>query len=408
MLTRATRFKLLAFLVIAVASVAYVGGQYAGLDRLFGARGYVVTANLADSGGIFSGAEVAYRGVTVGNVRELNLTRDGVDVQLDIDDDSPPIPASAEAVVANRSAVGEQYIDLRPKTPRGPYLADGSVIRRDATKLPVTPDTLLANLDKLVASVPLDSLRTVVDESYLAFADAGPDMQRLLDSANSFTVAARDNVPDLERLLRSARVVLKTQGDHAGDLNTFATGLQKIAKQFKSSDPELRKIIDRVPAVSGELSDLIGDSGTDLGVIIANLLTVTNIAEPRGDALEQQLVGLPIVGAFSPSVTMDDRGQLGLVFDMFNPPSCTKGYEGTRQRGADDQSEREPNKQAYCAEPPGSPIGVRGAQNAPFGGKPVQVKPPGEQPDQTLPGVLSLPTGSSPARAGGMAGLLGG
>ncbi|MQA63054.1 MAG: MCE family protein, partial [Actinophytocola sp.] len=100
MLTRGTRLKLLAFVLIAVASVVYVGGKYAGLDRLFGARGYVVTAQLADSGGIFTGAEVAYRGVTIGNVSALHLIDSGVDAELDIDNDAPPIPADTMAQVA--------------------------------------------------------------------------------------------------------------------------------------------------------------------------------------------------------------------------------------------------------------------------------------------------------------------
>ncbi|MGH3432687.1 MAG: MCE family protein, partial [Thermocrispum sp.] len=367
----------------------------------------VVTAQLADSGGIFTGAEVAYRGVTVGNVRELHLTPTGVDVELDIDDDSPPIPADATAHVANRSAVGEQYIDLRPKSSRGPYLADGGVIRRDRTTLPVTTGALLTSLDKLVSSIPLDSLRTVVDESYLAFADAGPQMERLLDAANSFTTTARQNVPDVKRLLRTARTVLRTQAAHADDLSTFASGLKRISRQLARSDGDLRRVIDRAPRAGRELSELLAKSGTDLGVLLANLLTTVKIAETRGDALEQTLVSLPVVGAFAPTVSLDGRGQLGLVFDVFVPPSCTKGYETTRQRGADEVAEVEPNKQAYCAEPPGSPISVRGAQNAPFGGKPVVVDPPkGEQEAGQLPGVLSLPT-SQPSAAG-MAGLLGG
>lgn len=420
MLTRATRIKLVVFVVVAVASVVYVGGKYAGLDRMFGARGYVVTAQLADSGGIFTGAEVAYRGVTIGNVRELHLMPTGVDVELDIDDDAPRVPANATAHVANRSAVGEQYIDLRPESARGPYLADGSVIRRDKTTLPVTPDTLLANVDKLVASIPLDSLRTVVDESYLAFADAGPEMERLLDAAHSFSTTARANIPDVKRLLRSARTVLQTQADHADDLGTFASGLKRISEQFAESDPDLRRIIDRGTGTGRELSQLLDSTGTDLGVLLANLLTVVKVAETRDDSLEQTLVALPIVGAFTPTVSLEGRGQLGLVFDMFVPPSCVKGYETTVQRGADDVSEVEPNKEAYCAEPPGSPVSVRGAQNAPFKGKPVVVEPPAEEKErQQLPGVLSLPTVVFPpatpspsapgqGRSAGMAGLLGG
>ena len=44
---------------------------------------------LADSGGIFSNAEVTYRGVTIGRVGQLRLTADGVEVDLELDADAP-------------------------------------------------------------------------------------------------------------------------------------------------------------------------------------------------------------------------------------------------------------------------------------------------------------------------------
>ena len=41
---------------------------------------------------------------------------------------SPKIPADLQAEVRSVSAVGEQYVDLRPRTDSGPYLQNGSVI----------------------------------------------------------------------------------------------------------------------------------------------------------------------------------------------------------------------------------------------------------------------------------------
>ena len=96
----------------------------------------------------------------------------------------------------------------------------------------------------------------------------------------------------------------------------------------------------------------------------------------------------------------------------FNDPfSCTRGYEGTRQRGADDVRDAPVNEQAYCAEPPGSPIGVRGSQNAPFGGKPIEVPRPTPAPTPNaipnlppLPGTLTTP-GTRPTTLPSLLGL---
>lgn len=102
------------FLLITVVGVAFVGAKYAQVDKLIVDTDYTVSASFAESGGIFSGAEVTYRGQPVGRVGQLKLLSDGVDVNLVIEKKFK-IPNDLLAVVANRSAIGEQYVDLQPR-----------------------------------------------------------------------------------------------------------------------------------------------------------------------------------------------------------------------------------------------------------------------------------------------------
>src|SRR5919198_3105117 len=156
MLTRTVRIQLIAFIVIAVVAVVYALFRFTDLGKLVGDEGYTVKMNLADSGGVFTNAEVTYRGFNVGRVGDIRLTRDGIQVDLNIDPDAPDIPADVDAVVANRSAVGEQYVDLRPRNDSGPYLSGSSVIAADRTRTPVATDSVLRDLDSLATSVPTD------------------------------------------------------------------------------------------------------------------------------------------------------------------------------------------------------------------------------------------------------------
>jgi phospholipid/cholesterol/gamma-HCH transport system substrate-binding protein len=403
MINRRTKVQILLLVAIAVVGMTYTGAEYAGLDRMFGARGYLVTMRLTDSGGIFTNAEVAYRGVTVGRVAELRLTDWGVEVELDIESSAPPIPAATRAVVANRSAIGEQYVELEPDNDSGPYLGDGSVIPLDRTGIPPSPESVLANLDALVATVPIESLRTVVDELDTAFTGAGAPLQRLLDSANSLTGTAIDHLPQTTVLLTNGRTVLETQQAEAANIAAFGKGLGQISAQLKKSDPDLRVVIGQAPVLARQVDDILRTSGTDLGVLVANLLTTTQITTSRKDAIEQALVVYPIVVATTRTTSPDGTGHLGVVFNFFDPMSCTRGYETTKQRPANDVTSAPANDQAYCAEPPNSPISVRGAQNAPFAGIPQQLPPP--EPQQ-LPGALgSLDSGSGPTSLAGLLGL---
>src|SRR5258708_13454248 len=158
MLTRDTNPNLAAFALVSVLALAYTGFHYANLVRYVGSGGYyVVRLDLANSGGIYPNADVTYRGVSVGRVGAMRLTSRGIQVDLNISASAPPIPARLHAAVADLSAVGEQYVDLRPAGSAGPYLADGSVIPMGDTQLPLPVTSLLTRLNSLSTSLPLRS-----------------------------------------------------------------------------------------------------------------------------------------------------------------------------------------------------------------------------------------------------------
>ncbi|WP_026424103.1 MCE family protein [Actinokineospora inagensis] len=371
MLTGKVRLQLVAFLVISVLAVGYAAFRFTDIGRVFGANGYRVTLQLADSGGIFTNAEVTYRGVTVGRVGALHLTHDGIDVDLDIDPSAPVIPADLDAVVANRSAVGEQFVDLRPRTETGDGLRDGSVIPVGRTKTPVSTDTVIRDLDSLATSVPTDSLRTVVDELDKAFNGTGQDLRTLIDTTGEFTEAAKVNLPQTIKLIDDGSIVLATQAAQSGNIKSFASDLKDLSAQLRSSDPDIRRLIAATPGAADAVSGLLRESGQGIGYLTANLLTTSNILVTRVNGLELALVAYPVVAVGPKTVAPDGTAHLGLVLNLFDPPACTRGYEGTQRRAGNDTTPVPENSQAYCAEPVGSPITVRGSQNAPYGGKPV-------------------------------------
>jgi phospholipid/cholesterol/gamma-HCH transport system substrate-binding protein len=373
MLLRRTKIQLIAFVVISVVFIVYALIRFAGLGSVFGQNGYTVKLELNESGGIFTNAEVTYRGYNIGRVGDLRLTKTGLEADLKIDPSAPQVPADLDAVVANRSAVGEQYVDLRPKGDKGPYLQAGSVIPAAKTTTPISTDRLITDLDTLSASVPTDALRTVVDESYDAFHGTGGDLQQLLDTARSFTSTAQQYLPQTIQLLDAGGKVLDTQNKEASNFASFSKSLNELTGTLKNSDPDLRKLIGITPVVAQQISQVLAESGPGLGALTANLLTTANITVTRLDGIEQGLVTYPALAAAAGSVAPHDgTAHLGLVLNLFNPPSCTKGYIGYSQfRTGNNLTPRPADDNAYCAEPKGSPINVRGAQNAPYGGVPV-------------------------------------
>ncbi|MGH3472865.1 MAG: MCE family protein [Nocardioidaceae bacterium] len=368
MISRTTKIQLVVFVAITLIGVSYVGAKYAKLDRLFYDTSYTVTANFAQSGGIFSGAEVTYRGVTVGSVGAMTLDRSGVDVALDIDNSHHTIPADVIAVVADRSAVGEQYVDLEPQSDHGPYLTDNSVIARQNTRTPVSATALLVNLDQLVNSVSKSDLRTVVSQLGQAFYGTGPDLGRIIDTSNAFITTAVRKLGVTEQLIHNSRVALRTQVDSESAIVAFTRNLKLFSDTLASSDHDLRSVIDRGGAAARSVRQLIIDNQAQLAALINNLITTGEIMTAHIPGIRQILVLYPYVVQGGYTVVAKDplTGQydahFGLVLTQ-DPPVCTQGYN-TTQRSPYDLSERPMNKRATCTEP-ASTSNARGAQHAP-------------------------------------------
>jgi phospholipid/cholesterol/gamma-HCH transport system substrate-binding protein len=367
-ISRTVKLQLAAFAAVTALGVSYVGAEYAGLGERIMDRGYTVHVDFADSGGVFSGAEVTYRGVPVGRVGGLRLSgADGVAVDLRITGGSR-IPADTLAVVANRSAVGEQYVDLQPRAATGPYLHDGSTIARRDTRTPLPTTELILSLDRLVNSVGKKDLKVTVDELGSAFAGTGPDLTRLVDSGNSLVDAAERNLPQTIGLIENSRTVLKTQADKGSAIRSFSHDLADLSATLKDRDADIRRLMDNGVSASHALDALLKDNRSALPVLLGNLISGGQVTVARLPGLEQALVTFPAAVAGSFTVAPgDNTAHFGLVVNADDPPPCRQGYGTTQRRDPADTADRPANTQARCTAPRGSKTSVRGAQNAPKG-----------------------------------------
>jgi len=345
MIRRATRVQLLVFALLTLVTVSILSARFVGLtDRIMGGT-YLVSADFADSGGIFKGSEATYRGVTVGKVEALRLTKGGVLVLVRFNRGTE-IPQDTEVVVENRSAVGEQYLDFQPRTADGPMLTAGSVVPRRDTRTPVRIDRLLLHLDRTVQSVDRKQLGIVVDELGTAFAGSGPDLQRL-----------------------------GTQRATSGNLKDFSRNFADLSETLKGSDADLRLILDRGVVASRELDALIKDNQVSLATLLTNFITIGQVTTAHVNGIEQLMVTYPDVVAGGYTVVPGDgTAHFGLALNVNDPKACTAGYGGTARISPNQSTHLPPvNARARCTLPPGSTSSVRGAQNAPTTSDPTGI-----------------------------------
>jgi phospholipid/cholesterol/gamma-HCH transport system substrate-binding protein len=361
---RGVKIQLLIFAVITALTMAYTAVNIIGLGQGVLDLRYKVYLDLADSGGIFSNAEVTYRGVTVGRVGPLHLTQNGVRVELRIDR-GKKVPANGvQAYILNRSGVGEQYVDLRPAG-NGPSLKNGDTIQRDHTHLPVQTYELLHNVDALIRTVNPKDLGTVIDELDKGLSGTGPDLQSLLDSNKRILEALKATYPETISLLDNGRTVLDTQADIGPTFRQFSHDLASLTSEIKNGDGDLRSVLNTTPGTLDQANDLFERLEPTLPTLLANGSVIGQVLTSRYTQLRQMLVTYPLIvgGAFTVAPG-DGTVHFGVELNLNAPPVCTKGYESTKVRYPQDTRPASVNPKASCKLPKNSPSAVRGSRNA--------------------------------------------
>ena len=184
MITSTTKKQLLVFVIITLVGVSFVGARYAHLDRLFYDSTYTVNAHFAQSGGIFTGAEVTYRGVGDRPGREHEADRrrgrrPALDRQGRGQDPQEDVAAGRQQVRRGRAVRRAAAPDRR----RAPTSRTGRRSTPRRHQVPVSTTEILTNLDNLVQSVPQADLRTVVAESGPRSRTPDPSIGQIIDTS---------------------------------------------------------------------------------------------------------------------------------------------------------------------------------------------------------------------------------
>ena len=370
MLTRFVRTQLIIFTVASVVGIAVMVFGYMQLPTLLGIGRLTVSLDLPATGGLYRFSNVTYNGVQVGRVTAVDLTDTGARATLSLDR-SPKIPADLKAHVLSVSAVGEQYVDLRPNTASGPYLENGAVIAADNTTIPQEVGPMLDQMSALVQSIPKDRLNDLLDETYQAFNGAGYDFQSLVDSAGKLTRDADSVSGEMQSLIDNSVPLLDTQVQTTDAIRTWSRSLAGITEQVVVNDPQIRTLLQRGPDFAQEVSGLLTDIKPTLPLLLANMTTISQILLTYNPAIEQLLVLLPNYIAAQQSFGLPKNNPTGLPMGDFaltigDPNPCTVGFLPPSQwRSPADTTTIDTPENLYCKLPQDSPVSVRGARNIP-------------------------------------------
>ncbi|CAM3056262.1 MCE family protein [Mycobacterium intermedium] len=374
-LPRRVRLQLAVFTVIAVGVLAVTFLHFVKLPAmLFGVGRYTVTVELPESGGLYDTSNVTYRGFEVGRVDSVRLSQTGVEAVLSLKS-GIDIPSDLKAEVHSQTAIGETYIELLPRNATSPPLKDGDKIRVADTSVPPDINELLSAANTALEAIPHDNLQTVVDESYTAVGGLGPELSRLITGTSTLAIDARKNLDPLVSLIDHAPAVLDTQNHSSDAITAWAAQLAAVTRELQTHDDAVAGVIVNGPPALAETTQLVERLQPTLPVLLANLVSVGQVALTYQNDIEQILVVFPMAVAADQAGVVANlntkqpyRGQyLSFNLNLNLPPPCTTGFlPAQQQRGATfEDSPARPPGDLYCRVPQDSMLNVRGARNIP-------------------------------------------
>lgn len=363
------RARLIVFFAIGVAAVLVVALWVVDVPRLLGVGTYKVRVELTDAAGLYSSANVTYRGVEIGRVTSVTMTIGGAEAVLSLDS-QVPVPADSDVQIRSMSAIGEQYVEFLPTGSRAPYLSDGAVVPSGRVSVPDPIGGTLDQLDSTLQSVGPDRLAVLLDETDSAVAESGEVLRALVESAAALSGEAEAGIDGTAALLDQAGPLLETQVVSSESIAKWATSLSGITGQLRDSDSDVRMLLGVGAPAAAQVQALFEDAEPTLPLLLANLVTVEQVAAVYRPSLEQILVLFPSIMASTQSAglpNLDNPSQNTYFVNSYNdPPPCIEGFLPPEQRRSPtelDVPETPPD--LYCKLPADSPIAVRGARNMP-------------------------------------------
>jgi virulence factor Mce-like protein len=260
--------------VVLVVAVSYLFAAV--LDQPLTSRPDRVKVELAQTGGLFEGSAVTYRGIKIGKVGPIVPADNGVVAEVVLTSGTD-VPKDSVARVRSLSPVGEQYLDFQPRTEKGPFLENGDVVPAESTDLPTSLSSTVVAVNAVLRQIDDKKLRIVLGELSTGLRGTGEDLGQVLDQGIAILETLDAVWPETERVIDNSASVLSIATDNADSLRSLGRSSKQFARFLREYDPELRTLLKRGPGQLEELMKLVEDANEVLPGFLSTGVSFTDV-----------------------------------------------------------------------------------------------------------------------------------
>ncbi|HSO99190.1 MAG TPA: MCE family protein [Solirubrobacteraceae bacterium] len=277
---RSAVFAALAFALSCVGLIIFVWTQFGGTVP-FGPQGYRVNALFRESGLLVPNADVRIAGVTIGKVQSVQARGLNSLVTMEIEPQYAPIPVDTQAILRQKTLLGEAYVSLSTGTGSGPKFADGGTIPTAHVQATQALDQVLGSFDKPTQQ----NFQALLNGTAVALAGRGQTLNDAIGNLDPTVTGLAAMVGvlnnqrgDVQRLINGSATVLSALGSRSSDLQSLVTAGDAVLATTAGRNTALTATVNALPPFLAQLRTTLGTLNTTLGIARPTLAALRPVA----------------------------------------------------------------------------------------------------------------------------------
>jgi phospholipid/cholesterol/gamma-HCH transport system substrate-binding protein len=306
-----------------------------------------VVAYFENSNGIFVGDDVTILGVPVGRISAIEPEPERVKVSFWYDSGFK-VPADVNAAILSPMLVTSRAIQLTPSYSGGPALADGAVIPRERTVVPVEYDDFRAQLERLTENLQptepggVSTLGSVINTAADNLRGQGVNIRDTVIKLSQAFSAVGDHSTDIFSTVKNLSILVAALQDSTNLMRALNQNLASVTNLLADDPTEVGSAVRDLSAAVGDVQSFVADNRETLGTTSDKLAGVTQALNDSIDDIKQFLHVAPTTFQNYINIYQPAQGAVSsvpVINNFSNPITFICGaVQAAARRGAEESA----------------------------------------------------------------------
>lgn len=279
--------KLIATIGLVLSTLLFTAAMQINNLPLIGPDQTSYRADFADAGGLKAGNPVQVAGVSVGEVKAIDVESDHVVVDFEMDSDIK-LGDNTLAAIEVGSLLGQKYLDLTPQG--GGRLDAGTTIPLERTTPAYDVVEAFEDLTDVTSEIDTEQLATSLDTLADTFRNSRPQVRSALRGLSRFSkvIASRDQ--EFKELVKHADATAGVLDRRRRDVVDLIKASNLLLGELRQRKAAVHSLLVNTRALADELRGLVADNQEALTPALQHLESVTRMLSNHQKKLRAILV----------------------------------------------------------------------------------------------------------------------